>query len=106
MAGAITVVVTPEVLSDTAQKVQRIVGTLRQGFGDVQKTIEKTKYYWIGRAGDQKRAEFASQKAEIEEILTRFAKYPSDLLEMADIYTTAEKTVSNKNEALATNFLD
>ncbi len=72
----------------------------------MQNTVARTQSYWIGMAGDAKREEFAEQKADVEEILTLFSKYPQDLLEMADLYVAAETKVTNQSAALPSKFLD
>lgn len=106
MASNITIQVEPSVLTRTAHTVRSLAHALRQDFTAIEHTVNRTRYYWVGPAGDKTREEFVEQKSETDELLALLAKYPQDLLEMAGLYETGEKNVSEIAAALPSSFLD
>ncbi len=106
MANGIFLKVEPSALSNAAQSIQQLTGALRKDFGTMQALMAKTASYWVGTAGDRKRREFASQKANVDEILARISKYPQDLFEISNTYTVTETKIQNNAAALPSNFLE
>lgn len=104
-SGNITLQVAPNVLIDTAQSVRSLAHMLQQDFQIIMQLAAKTQSYWLGDAGNKKREEFLEQQDNVSDILTRFDKYPQDLLEMANLYAAAESKILNQNTALPSDFL-
>lgn len=102
----IELLVEPQVLTQTADRVSTLAGKLQSDFDSMQTLVSRTAYYWEGSVGSEYRREFASQKAETQEILTLLRDYPGDLLGMAGIYRETEKQTANSAEALPVNIIE
>lgn len=90
MPAQITLKVDPDVLRSTSHEVTSLVSALSNDFDQLQRLVSRTRYYWIGAAGDQYRKEFAASERETQELLDLLKKYPSDLMAMAQIYDRSE----------------
>lgn len=106
MGSNIDLKVAPEKLRSTAASVTSLVSTLRGDFESIQERVAKTANYWIGPAGDEFRKEFASLKIDSQDLLETLGKYPRDLLEMAQVYESAEKAVTHSSEALPSDIIE
>lgn len=102
----ITLKVTPDVLRDTAGQVRTTVGQLRNGLDDAKSLVERSRFYWMGQAGDKYRRSFVARRTEAQELLDRLGKYPSDLLQMAQIYDQAESTNVQDAGKLSTDIIE
>lgn len=103
--ASFTLKVTPDVLRNTASEVQSLTRALQADFDDLQARVSRTTSYWVGAAGDQYRREFDAKKKDTSEMLTLLGKYPTDLLSMAGIYDTAERTNTQNTGALPSDIL-
>ncbi len=104
MAG-ITLKVETMVLMSTADRVSSLSGALRQDLTSMLSLMARTRSYWIGQAGDQKRLDFAEQQENVDEITRRFSKYPQDLLQMAGLYRETENSIVSTNSMLKSDFI-
>lgn len=95
--------VTPEELRQKSGEFSTIIGDVEKRFNRVKSIASKTKGYWLGEAGTRDRECFASYESDIQFIIRRLKEHPVDLLEMAGIYSEAEKSVSETNAKLQTN---
>lgn len=89
--AAVDLKVTPEALRTAAGDVRRLVWDLTRDLDEAKSQVDRSQYYWTGGAGDRFRQRFSSRRQEAEELLSLLRKYPSDLLEMANIYEDTEK---------------
>lgn len=106
MANDFLVKVDPSVLKDRASEFSGMVKTLREDFSGLQEIVFRTRYYWIGQAGDQYRKGFNSKKGTVDTTLQRLDKYPQDLLQMAGIYEQTETANRTGAGSLETNFIE
>ena len=102
---SITLRVTPEVLTAKASEVESDIKKLEDHFNNIQDIVSRSTGYWQGLAGDKARQEFNSKKDDTQQVIKRFKEHPTDLLEMAEVYATAEKTVEYTNKALKTDVI-
>ncbi|MCC8151646.1 MAG: WXG100 family type VII secretion target [Lachnospiraceae bacterium] len=86
--------VTPEVMLQKANSVQKYIRLMRQDFSNLENTVNKTQSYWIGEAGDAHREFYQSKKEEIETIFARLTEDVTDLQTMAGVYSQTEKEVT------------
>lgn len=102
----ISLKVTPDVLRDTAGQFKTTVGHLRNEMDDAKSLVERSRFYWTGRAGDKYRQSFAARRTEAQELLDRLGKYPTDLLQMAGIYDQAESANAQDTGKLPTDIIE
>lgn len=89
--GSVTVKVSPEVLVTQAEEVRRLGKDMKNRFENLQNTIERTRGYWIGDAGELHRKLYDEQKDDVDKMLRRLLEHPDDLLAIAGNYREAEK---------------
>lgn len=95
--GTVMVKVSPEVLVTQAEEVRRLGKDMQQRFQTLQNTIERTRGYWIGEAGELHRKLYDEQKDDINQMLRRLLEHPDDLLQISENYKMAES--KNVNSA-------
>lgn len=106
MAEGITVKVAPEALREAAGEVQRTVLQLGRDMDEAKSLVDRSRYSWTGPAGDKFRKSFGARRTEAQELLDRLAKYPSDLLSMAQIYDQAETANTQAAGKLDTDIIE
>lgn len=97
MAAVINLKVTPDQLQQKAKDVSLAVSKMKNDFNKLHMAVNSTHSYWIGQAGDLHRKLYNDKADEVNEILRLLEKYPTDLMQMAGIYTKSE----NENKAVA-----
>ena len=105
MNAQISLKVSPEDLRQAASGVSSMANALQSDFDSLQRLVERTRYYWLGAAGDQYRSDFAARKQVTEHIIHTLRKYPIDLLQMAQIYDAAETGNTRSLGSLPSNIL-
>ena len=101
----ITLRVTPEALKTKANEVEGQIKALETEFNTIQDLVSRTSGYWIGEAGERARAEFESQREDIDTILKRFKEHPIDLMKMAGVYDEAVQAALAQNQTLETDII-
>lgn len=91
--GDIQVKVNSAVLIEKAQSVSESITSMANYFGQLEKIVNRTSYYWTGEAGDLHRNIYQEQKTQIEEMMKRLKEHPVDLMAMAQTYDNAEAAV-------------
>mgnify|MGYP002070038466 CR=1 FL=1 len=97
MAAVINLKVTPDQLQQKARDVSSAVSKMKSDFNKLNTAINSTHSYWVGQAGDLHRKLYNDRVNEVNEILRLLERYPTDLMQMAGIYTKSE----NQNKAVA-----
>ena len=87
----VSVKVSPEVLVKQAEEVRQLGRDMKKCFQTLQNTIERTKGYWIGDAGELHRKLYDDHKDAVEQMLRRLLEHPDDLLAISENYKSAEK---------------
>lgn len=100
IAGAVEILVTPEVLNQKAVEVEKNVSNMRTRFETMKTLVEKSKGYWIGEAGDMHRQNYAEQQENIEQILKRLSEHPADLRSIAQTYSDTELRIEDVIQSL------
>ncbi len=97
--------VTPEVMQSKASVVLKHVREMQIQFQNLENSVNRTKNYWIGEAGDAHRAYYSSRKEEIEEIFARLNEDVTDLQKMAAVYAQTEMETEEMAEALPSDVI-
>ena len=100
IAGAVELLVTPEVLNQKAVEVEKNVANMRTHFENMRTLVEKSKGYWVGEAGDMHRQNYTEQQENIEQILKRLAEHPADLRVIAQTYSDTELKIEEVIQSL------
>ena len=98
--------VQPYVLSAKASDVSTSISQMEQLFDTVQTTVSRTKYYWIGEAGELHRKMFEEQKDDVETLLKRLKEHPVDLQKIAKTYIDTEQRQTEASSQMSSNLID
>nr|WP_288827933.1 WXG100 family type VII secretion target [uncultured Clostridium sp.] len=104
--GSVTFKVTPEVLNSKANEVSSLIKKVRMEFEHLNTSINRTKAYWIGEAGDAHRKVYEDQKPGIDEILRRLEEHPRDLVSIAQTYTDTELEIKEYISSLPSDLIE
>lgn len=104
--GNIELKVNTEIMVSQANEVKKLVGNMEKRFKEIETQVERTKKYWIGKAGDVHRKMYEDKKEDIATMLTRLKEHPDDLLAVAGNYQSAEKYNVDLAANLPVNILD
>lgn len=88
--GNISVKVSPEALVTQAVEVRRLATDMKRRFEILEDTMDKTKGYWLGEAGELHRKLYNEQKEKVTTMLKRLLEHPDDLLAISENYKMAE----------------
>lgn len=88
--GSVEVKVSPEVLITQAEEVRRLALDMKRRFELLENTMDKTKGYWLGEAGELHRKLYEEQKDDVALMLRRLLEHPDDLLMISENYKAAE----------------
>lgn len=97
--------VTPERMYTEADEVLRNIQKMKVEFDKIQATVNKTKGYWIGEAGELYRTKYFEKEPEIEEIFKRMMEHVTDLKQMAAVYSEAENIAQEVAESLPSDVI-
>lgn len=100
-----TLTVEPDVMVAKANAVQGRIREMQASFNALENTVNKTKNYWIGEAGDVHRELYTKQKSNIDEIFKRLAEDVTDLHRMAAEYSSTERQVTAIAEDLPSDVI-
>lgn len=89
--GNVRIKVKTEVLVEKAQSVSASIRNMSDCFDELERIINRTSYYWNGKAADAHRRQYQEQKAKVDEIMRRLQEHPRDLLAISQTYRTAEQ---------------
>lgn len=109
--GSVQIKVTPEILVNKAEDVERGISRLKNCFQNMEQRVSATRNYWIGEAGEAHREMYQAQKENIDQILRRLSEHPVDLLQISGNYGDAERKIMESamelpKEAIYTGGLD
>lgn len=103
--GMVEVRVSPEVLRTQADEVRRLGNDMRQRFSALADTMARTKYYWLGDAGELHRKLYEKQKENVDKMLQRLMEHPDDLIAISENYIKGERTNIATTQALDANII-
>lgn len=93
IVGSVELLVTPEILVQKADDVEKKVTDMKNCFDRMGMLIDRSKSYWLGEAGDQHRKNYSEQQKNVNDILHRWNEHPRDLRVIAQTYLTTEKNI-------------
>jgi len=103
--GNVEIKVKTEELIAKSSEVNGYIQKTKELFENVLDLVEHSNYYWVGIAGDHHRKLFSEEKPNIEKILERLSEHPQDLLQIAEVYDTTEKTTTSANQAISSDLI-
>jgi len=86
----ITLKVSPDELRRKAAEIEVQITNAERNWNNLCEVVSASKHYWEGDAADCGRRLLEETKQEILGVFARLKEHPSNLLEMAGIYTEAE----------------
>lgn len=95
--------VTTEALKQQANEVSTRVTRVQDLFSELRRTIQNTRSYWIGEAGNLYRQRYEERQDELDEMFRRLKEHPRDLLQIAGVYEEGERQVLEIINDLSTN---
>ncbi len=98
--------VQPDILNSKAAEVSAAIAQMEQLFESVQSTAARTRYYWIGEAGELHRKMFEDQKDDIVKLLARLKEHPVDLQKIAQAYVDTEQKLTEAASQMSSNLID
>ncbi len=98
--GTVEVRVSTAELRRQAAEVSRRVESLTARFSELERTVNSTKGYWLGEAGELHRRFYAERKDDIETMLRRLREHPTDLLRISGNYEQTEEIVAESFNTL------
>lgn len=104
--SGVEIKVQPDVLNAKASEVSSSISRMEQLFDTVQSTVARTKYYWIGEAGELHRRMFEEQKDDVETLLKRLKEHPVDLQKIAKTYIDTEQQQTEASSQMSSNLID
>ena len=103
--GSVAVKVSQEVLVTQAEEVRRLGNDMKKRFELLEETMDRTKNYWIGEAGELHRKLYNEQKDDVAQMLRRLLEHPDDLLAISENYRVAESRNVQSASALDANLI-
>ena len=97
--------VEPDVMVAKANIVHGKIREMQTSFSALENTVNKTRNYWVGEAGDAHRELYTKQKENIEEIFKRLTEDVTDLHQMAAVYSSTEQQVADIAEDLPSDVI-
>ena len=97
--------VQPEELNAQASVFQEIVKDIQKNFDEFQNIGLRTKGYWVGEAGDKARLNAASYQEDMAALLQRLQEHPTELLQIAGLYSEAEVDAEDIASSLRTDLI-
>ncbi len=98
--GSIQLNVTPEVLFQKADTVERQIRSMRHDLSVMADVAAKMGTYWIGDASNAHLRKYRHAEHEIDEIMKRFSDTPIRLKEIAGTYLQIEQVAEEVASAL------
>lgn len=105
IAGNVTLKVTPGALLEKAELAEAKLAEMRRTLEILEQTMERTRGYWLGSAGELYRAMYEEEKEEIAEIMLRLQEHPQDLRRFAGVYREVEREVDRIADSLSAAIL-
>ena len=102
----IEIKVTPEVLEKKAQEVTAAVSQMERCFEQVQNLVARTRYYWVGQAGELHRELVTDKKEDMEQIIKRLKDHPDNLRKIAGTYRATESAQAEQSMRMSSNLID
>jgi uncharacterized protein YukE len=97
---AVNLKVTPERLIEKSSQTSASIRTMTNQFEQLKKLVAKTQAYWLGDGGDVHRNLYTDMEADVEYMLKRLAEHPTDLIEIAQKYSTVETQIQQEIQEL------
>ena len=82
--------VTTEKLMNTASDIENQLKDVDAQLKQIGQDIRRTRGFWEGDASDTHMKQYEALEPEIQEIIAKLQKRPSELLKMAELYSETE----------------
>ena len=98
--GNVQIKVDPAMMLSQAGTVRTLGNDMKRHFEAIATTMEKTKYYWLGEAGEAHRKLYNEQKDNVRQMIGRLLEHPDDLTVISGNMKSAEKAGMSIAKAL------
>ena len=96
LTGSCTLRVKPELLQLQAEQVYGKISELKSIFSQITDKINATANYWQGEASESYRADYKSNREDVDTMLVRFQNHVEDLNRIAAVYTQVENNLKDQ----------
>lgn len=93
--------VTPDKLINTASDIESQLKDVNEQLKQIGQDIRRTRGFWEGDASATHMKQYEALEPEIQEIITKLLKRPSELLKMANLYSETETEAKETAMSLA-----
>ena len=105
MAAGVVLKVKPDILKSKAEEISGYVEDIKSQWNNLYQIINENTQYWQGDASDIQRKSVLSVNEEMENICQRLLEHPSDLLNMAEVYSKTEENIKSTIDVLPVDFI-
>lgn len=102
---AITLKVTPEILTKTATDIDAELDKIKQQFDAIDEAVRQTRSYWEGNASDTHKQQYEAMQGDIENSVKRLKSQPKKLLQMAGLYSQTESELEAAAQTLSADVI-
>lgn len=92
---AVELKVSPEVLRQTAEELEKEISRISREFDLIESDISLTRIWWEGEASEAHIAQYEGMREEIRETLARLQSSPVTLLQMAGLYSQTDSELED-----------
>lgn len=90
MSSQIVLKVSTQQMKQTADSTRAMLNSLKSDFEEIERSVNRTKQYWEGKAAEHYRTTFEQNKETVSEAIARLNEEIEDLQKMAGVYESAE----------------
>lgn len=92
-----------EELRQKAAQIEGQIANAERNWQNLCEVVNASRHYWEGEAADSRRRLFEEAKQDVDTVIARLKKHPSNLLEMAGVYQDAEAKAADLVQSLPDN---
>lgn len=104
--AGITIKVQTESLISAAGDVEAKIRRLEDAFSAMEQTVNASRSHWEGEGASSFQAAYRKRKDTIRTAFVRFRENVADLREIAGVYERSERTITETNRALESNWIE
>lgn len=104
--GDITLQVSPEMLTGTAESISRKIDNLSNAFSEINQKINGMRNYWEGCVADEKVNNYNKQGDNISNMIKNLKSYVDELKAISSNYARTESTITSATNELPSNILE
>lgn len=106
MAAGMQLKVSTNDLTNKAIEISNAITAIEREFSNLESSVNASKAYWTGNAGDSGRKYFAEIKPDMDQVLRRLKEHPKELLIMSGNYEAVEAQIMEIAQALPVDVIE